>query len=126
MTAHIYDAVLGIILMLLLWSFYEAQRDPANKFNLWDLIMENGRVSRIGFAYLVGLLVTSWVLIRMAQNEQRSLDVVFSAYLAAWVAPIVAKLFSPPQATTSTQTSTSTVTVAPIPPKIEEHHDDHG
>src|ERR1035437_11018088 len=108
---HMSDAALGIILLLLLWSFYKAQRDPANNFNLFDLIMENGRVSRIGFAYLVGLLVTSWVLVRMAQNEQRSLDVVFSAYLAAWVAPIVAKLFSPPPpaGTTTTQTS-ATVT----------------
>ena len=116
------DAALGIILLIVLWGFYRAQRDPANSLNIWDLVMENGRMSRIGFAYLVGLLVTSWVLINMAQNEQRSLDVVFSAYLAAWVAPIVAKLFSPPQATTLTQTSTSTITTAPAP-KIEEKHE---
>ena len=121
MNGRLYDAGFAIVMLLVVWSFYRAQRDPANSFNLFDLIMENGRVSRIGFAYLVGLLVTSWVLIRMAQDAQRSLDVVFSAYLASWVAPIVAKLFSPSQATTSTQTSSSTVTSTPA--KVEDKHD---
>ena len=144
MTARLYDAAFAIVMMLLVWSFYRAQRDPANNFNLFDLIMENGRVSRIGFAFLVALLVTSWVLIRMAQNEQRSLDVVFAAYLTAWVAPIVAKLFSPPQVTTSSSSSSTTSTSTPVPldspakannaiatildktSKTEEKHDDHG
>ena len=112
MSERLYDATFAIVLLLVVWSFYRAQRDPANSFNLFDLIMENGRVSRIGFAYLVGLLVTSWVLVKMASNEQRSLDVVFSAYLASWVAPIVAKLFSPPPTTQ--------------PPLVQEHHDDRG
>ncbi len=124
MSDQLYNAAFAIVLLLIVWSFYRAQRDPANSFNLFDLILENGRVSRIGFAFLVALLVTSWVLIKMANNSQRDLDVVFSAYLAAWVAPIVAKLFSPPQTTTSTQTSTSTSTTAPA--KAEEHHDDRG
>jgi hypothetical protein len=119
---QLYNAAFAIVLLLLVWSFYRAQRDPANSFNLFDLIMENGRISRIGFAFLVALLVTSWVLVKMASNATRNLDVVFSAYLAAWVAPIVAKLFSPPLATTSTQTSTSTTTTAPAP-KAEEKHE---
>ena len=119
MNGRLYDAAFAIVMLLVVWSFYRAQRDPANNFNLFDLIMENGRVSRIGFAYLVGLLVTSWVLVRVAQNEARNLDVVFSAYLAAWVAPIVAKLFSPPTVTTSTQTTSSTSTTAPVGEKRE-------
>ena len=126
MSERLYDAAFSVVLLLVVWSFYRAQRDPANSFNLFDLIMENGRVSRIGFAYLVGLLVTSWVLVKVAADAQRNLDVVFSAYLAAWVAPIVAKLFSPPQVTTSTQTSTSTQTTTPIKPEPMEHHDDRG
>ncbi len=111
MNSRLYDAAFAIILLLVVWSFYRAQRDPANNFNLFDLIMENGRVSRIGFAYLVGLLVTSWVLVSSVQSESREIDVIFSAYLAAWVAPIVAKLFSPPPpaGTVTTQTS-ATVT----------------
>ena len=120
-SGSLYDAAFAIIMLLVVWSFYKAQRDPDNRFNLFDLVMENGRVSRIGFAYLVGLLVTSWVLIRMADDKSRSLDVVFSAYLASWVAPIVAKLFSPPQVTSVTQTSSSTSTTTPA--KEESRHD---
>ncbi len=124
MSDRLYDAGFAIVLLLVVWSFYRAQRDPANSFNLFDLIMENGRVSRIGFAFLVCLLVTSWVLIKAASaDKHEELSTMFGAYGLMWVAPIVAKLFSPPQATTSTQTSTSTTSTAPIG---AEHHDDRG
>jgi hypothetical protein len=111
MNAKLYDASFAIAMLLVIWSFYHAQRDPSNNFNLFDLIIDGGKVSRIGFAYLVGLLVSSWVLIKMVENEARNIDVVFSAYLAAWVIPIVSKLFSPPapSGTVTTQTS-ATVT----------------
>jgi len=126
MSEHIADAALGVILLLVLWSFYKAQRDPTNSLNLFDLVMENGRISRIAVAFLVALLVTSWVLIIAAHDTARNLDVIFSAYGAMWVAPIVAKLFSPPQVTTSTQTTSSTQTTTPVKPEPFEHHDDRG
>ena len=126
MSDQLYNAAFAIVLLLIVWSFYRAQRDPANSFNLFDLILENGRVSRIGFAFLVALLVTSWVLVKMASNAQRDLDVVFSAYLAAWVAPIVAKLFSPPQSVTLTQTNTATSTTTTAKADPQEHRDDRG
>lgn len=88
------DAALLIFMLLLTWSFYRAHNDPDSDFNLLDLIMENKRVSRIGFGFVFALIVTSWVLILVARGGKMSLDIIFPAYLAAWVAPIVAKLFS--------------------------------
>lgn len=106
------DAALLIFVLLIGWSLYRAQKDPTISFNLFDLIMENGRVSRIGFAFVVALFVTSWVLIRVARDGKMT-DLLYAAYGAMWVAPIVAKLFSPPPppgSTTITTDASKTVT----------------
>lgn len=120
---NITDAVLGIFMLLITWSFYLAQKDPNISFNLFDLIMENGRVSRIGFAFIVALLVTSWVLIRVARDGKMT-DLLYAAYGAMWVAPIVAKLFSPapPAGTTTTVEAGPTKTTVQVvdPPKADK------
>ena len=105
------DASLLIFTLVVCWSLYRAHIQPDNSFNLFDLIMENGRVSRIGFGFIVALFVTSWVLIRVARDGHDGLDLLFAAYCTAWVAPIVAKLFSaspPAGVTTTSSTTTST------------------
>jgi hypothetical protein len=118
---NITDAILGIFMLLITWSCYLAQKDPNISFNLFDLIMENGRVSRIGFGFVVALLVTSWVLVRVARDGKMSLDMLFAAYGTMWVAPIVAKLFSPaqPAGTTTTVEAGATKTTVQVvdPPK---------
>lgn len=87
------DGALLILTLVVSWSFYRAHRNPQFTFNVFDLIMENGRVSRIACAFLATLLVTSWVIIRMT-IEGKLTEGLFTAYVAAWVAPIVAKLFA--------------------------------
>ena len=90
------DAALLIMALVIAWSFYRAHRSDTGifaKFNLLDLLMENGRVSRIAFAFMATLVVTSWVIIRLTISGKLT-DVIFGAYLTAWVAPIVAKMFS--------------------------------
>ena len=101
------DAALLVLMLIITWSIYRAHNDPNNQFSLLDLIMENGRVSRIGFGYMFALVVTSWVLILAARTGKMNIDVIYSAYCAAWVGPIVAKLFSTtPSGTTTTTSST--------------------
>lgn len=90
------DASLIILVLGIGWSMYRLHRDPTNSFNIIDLVMENGRVSRLAFAFLVSLVVTSWVLIRVARDGHLT-DAIFAAYGAIWVAPVVAKLFSQPK-----------------------------
>ena len=111
------DAVLAVFMLLITWSFYLAQRNPNNEFNLFDLVMENGRFSRIGFAFMVALFVTSWVLIRVARDGKTDIGILYSAYLAAWVIPIVAKLFSspPPSGTITTDSKITTTQVIDKP-----------
>lgn len=110
------DALLLLFLLVLIWSFYKAQRDPANVINLFDLVMDKGRINRISVAFMVTLCVTSWVIIRQALDGKLT-EGMFVGYGAMWVAPLVAKLFSTPQApgtvitdtTDTSKTVTSTV-----------------
>lgn len=102
------DAALLIVSIVIAWSFIRAHRDKTNSFNLIDLLMEGGRLSRIACAFMATLVVTSWVIVKLT-IEGKLTEGLFTAYVAAWVAPIVAKLFSGPSAT-ATASSTSTVT----------------
>ena len=108
------DASLLVLMLIVTWSIYRAHADPNNQFNLLDLIMENGRVSRIGFGYMFALVVTSWVLIIAARSGRMSIDVIYSAYCAAWVGPIVARMFNAqPSVKTTTSSTTETTEVKP-------------
>jgi len=104
------DAALLIVALVITWSFYRAHKNPQITFDLFDLLMESGRLSRIAVAFMATLVVTSWVIVRLT-IEGKLTEGLFTAYVAAWVAPIVAKLFSGPSST-ATATSTTTVTSA--------------
>lgn len=99
------DAGMLIIVLMLAWSFYRAHKDPAHQFNVFDLLLDSGKVSKMAFAFLVTLAVTSWIMIRLTVSGKLT-EGYFTAYGLMWVAPLVAKLFSPaPAAGTITNTT---------------------
>lgn len=105
----VIDAALLVGLLLVVWSVYRAQKDPAFQFDIFDLLMENGRVSKIAVAFMVTLAATTWILLRLTIDGKLT-EGYFASYGALWVAPLVAKLFSTPPTTSSiTQTSTTTI-----------------
>lgn len=83
--------VLLLVLALLTIMGWQAQRDTSNNFNIWDLVMEAGKASRTGVAFMSVLVITSWVVITMAL-QNRLTETVFGIYCAAWVSPLVAKV----------------------------------
>lgn len=87
------DAALLIVALCVGWSLYRAHRLIGNNFNLIDLIMENGRVSRLACVFLGSFGVSSWIMIRLTLDGKMT-EMMFAAYAAAWIAPIIAKLFS--------------------------------
>lgn len=104
------DAALLIISLVVAWSIYRAHRNPDFAFNFLDIIMENGRISRLACVFMGAFAVSSWIMIRVTFDGKMT-EGLFTAYGAVWVAPIIAKLFSPPQVSSSTSTvSTSTTT----------------
>lgn len=86
------DAALLIIAMLIAWSFYRAHKDRQFRFNVFDLIMEHDKVSRLACAFMGSFLVSSWIMVRVTLDGKMT-DTLFAAYGAIWVAPIIAKLF---------------------------------
>lgn len=86
------DGAMLIISVAIAYSLYRANRDMTT-FNLIDLLMENGRVSRIACAFLTTLIVTSWIMVTLTVLGKMS-EGYMATYGAMWVTPIVAKLFS--------------------------------
>ena len=94
----ISDALLALIGLGVIWSLVRAHRNPAVDINLFDLVMENGRLSKVAVGYMVTLVVSSWVLIRAAHDD-KNLDIIYAAYGTMWVAPLIAKILSLPDTT---------------------------
>ena len=88
------DAALLIVALVILWSFYRAQRNPNFQFDLFDLLLENNKVSRIAFAFMTTLGCTTFMMIRLTIDGKLT-EGYFGLYSAAWIAPIIAKLFAP-------------------------------
>ena len=111
----IYDASIAVLLLIIVWSIYRTHNDPNSAFNLMDLIMENGRVSKLAFAFMTGLVLLSWVMIRLTLNEKMS-EGYMGLYGATIIAPVIAKLFSPPLVPGTTTTTDSSKTVTTVQP----------
>lgn len=91
---RVTDGALLIVSMVIVWSFYRAHRDPKISFNIFDLLTENGRLSRLSCVFMGSFCVSSWIMIRMTFDGKMT-EGLFMAYGGAWVAPVIAKLFSP-------------------------------
>ncbi|MES2349138.1 MAG: hypothetical protein V4641_16375 [Pseudomonadota bacterium] len=109
------STVLGVVIL------WRRQRDAMVAFNLFDLIMEGGKVSKIAFSYMVVLAVTTWIVIYLTIRDKMT-EGIFLAYGGLWVTPLVARMVSnksdPP---TNTSTTTSTVvqqTTEVLEPKL--------
>ena len=87
------DAALLIVALSIAWSIYRAQRNPDYTFDLFDILMENGKLSRLACVFMGSFLVSSWIMIRLTFDAKMT-EGMFMAYGTVWVAPIIAKLFS--------------------------------
>lgn len=104
------DIVLYVILAVIVigigLSFWRYQKNPANTFNILDLLMENGRVSRLAAAFMMTLVVTSWVMIKLTVDGKMT-EGYLMAFGGMWIAPIISKMFATNNATTSSTTTVS-------------------
>lgn len=104
---NILYAVLAVAALLVILSFYRLNRD-CEQFNLLDLLLENGRVSRIAFAFMLTLFVTSWIIIKLTIDGKMSEGYLVS-YGGLWIAPILTKMFSTNTVSSATQSSSTTI-----------------
>ena len=53
------DAAILIVALVIAWSFYRAHTNSTLSFNLFDLLMENGRLSRLACVFMGSFGVSS-------------------------------------------------------------------
>lgn len=99
-------ALLAVIVVGIVVSFYRYQKDPVNTFNILDLLLENGRVSRLATAFMATLVVTSWVIIKLAVDGKMT-EGYLMAFGGMWIAPIISKMFATNNAAKSSTTTVS-------------------
>ena len=87
------DAAILIVALVIAWSFYRAHRNATYALDLFDLVMENGRLSRLACVFMGSFAVSSWIMIRTTIDGKMT-EGLFLAYGGVWVAPVIAKLFS--------------------------------
>ena len=98
--------LLAVIVIGIAVSFWRYQNDPANNFNLLDLLMEHGRLSRLAMAFDAAVVVTAWIMLKLVVDGKMT-EGYLAIYGGFWVAPILAKMFATNNATTSSTTTVS-------------------
>ena len=70
-------------MMFFVGLFIHASHDPSNRIDWEDLILEtkSGKASPYKLGYLVGIVIATWIVIKLADGNNLGLD-IFGAYLA--------------------------------------------
>lgn len=91
MTLDPMAVLLAAIVVLITWSFYRLHRDPNTDFNVLDLLMENGRVSKISCAFLAAFGITSWIMVKLTLDGKMT-EGYLGLYGSMWVGPLIARV----------------------------------
>lgn len=88
--------ILGILVVAIIYSVIRAQMDKRfEDFNLFDVLMATDsdgvrRVNHIRTSYMIVLLVSTWIVFDMeVQTKGHPDNLIFGAWLTAFVVPIV-------------------------------------
>ena len=93
-TFGVVFALLIVLAILLIWrSLRKMNADSANPYDWHDLLMENGRASKAAHVMMGAFAVTTWAFVYMTLTG-RMTEGMYGLYSAAWIAPVVARLFS--------------------------------
>ena len=79
-----------LLLSVLLWVWH---RSKDTEIDLTDLLVENGRVSRLAFTWLGSFMVMSFGFVYGVLTGKLS-DVYAALYATTWAVPIITKMFA--------------------------------
>lgn len=80
-----------LVALAVMVSLRRMHNDPSSTFDLRDLLMENGRVSKAAAVMMGSFAATTWFFVYYAITG-RMTEGYFALYTAAWIAPVVARL----------------------------------
>lgn len=83
--------LLALVLGALGYSIWKAQTDPTITFNLFDLLIENGRVSKVSCAFMGTFLLSCWLMVDL-QWSGKMTEGYFTIFGGMWVAPLIARV----------------------------------
>lgn len=106
-------AILGVVILIILWSLERRNKDKKSKINLDDLLVgDDGKASKAAFVMHGSFVLTSWVVIYQTLNKTLT-DMTFGLYVASWVAPTVTKLIKGSSPNASSETTITQTTIVP-------------
>ncbi len=83
---------LALGLLAVVISLRRRSKVSGNGYSLGDLLMgDDGKASKAAHVMFGSFFITSWIVVYAALSGKLS-DLMFGAYLAAWVTPAVTKL----------------------------------
>lgn len=84
--------VLALIAAAIGYSFWKAHRDPSFvQFNVFDLIMHNGRLDKIAVVFMAVFILTAWVFASLYLDGKMT-EGYMTTFGVMWVAPLTAKV----------------------------------
>lgn len=103
-----WPIVTGLLIVLLVGlSLYKAHRDPDNDINVFHLIMENGKISKIACVFIGAWGAMTYVFIGLFLQGKMT-EGLFTAYGGLFIVPLIARMFSGPSTSTTVSTTNTT------------------
>lgn len=72
-----------------MWKFHKDNSRP--DFDMSDLLMENGRLSKLAVVLMGSYMMTSWVIVHLTITDKLT-EGYLTVYCTAWVVPTLAKM----------------------------------
>lgn len=91
MVVALIGLLLGIGILFLI-----AQRDAENPIDIRDLVMEDGKLSKIACVMMGSFTVTTWMMINLTLNGKMT-EGYLVIYGGLWVSPVVTRIIKGPQ-----------------------------
>jgi hypothetical protein len=87
------DAMLWISVLGIAYSFIIAARRKDFRFNPFDLLMENGKLSKVSCAFMLAIGISTWVILKLLDQEKLT-EGFYIAFLGTLVVPLLTKIIA--------------------------------
>lgn len=84
--------VLALAVLTIMWVLERRNKSVASRISLDDLLIgDDGKMSKPAAVMFGSFALTTWVIVYLTINDKLT-EVIFTAYVAAWVIPSVANI----------------------------------
>lgn len=90
------NVMASLLTVFIVWCFIEARRLNSrsdNTFEILDLLMENGRISKAAVVMIGAFILTTWMMVTLTLKDKLT-EGYLGIYVAAWITPVVVRLIT--------------------------------